>query len=355
MDQNLQSNRINGLFWVMLAAVATAAVCLVSVLSLPVPDVEPELFELYAAMARFDTLVLKIVLLIPLLCVTPALWARSAWRLHPMALAGLTLFLFAFGALLTHNALQGLYLVGLLAPSGILLYGMQRWKLSNFKVVFYGSILLLFGLFIYVCLPSYFAYGDAFLPLRNAITDYRIVFEQTAAELSAIDVNGLLRPMIESVSEATLAMKLDADQYLVAYLYYPAAIATLSNALLSYLWNRKGGAQLIPLRSFSDWMVESQYVIGVVLLSILSYILVFSGVSFGSGLVRIAYVLWMLPMGLLGLCTVKKWTASKPWIFILVCVVCGLLFQTAMQFLPIVGMFGYFWDRMRRRSQGGNV
>ncbi len=354
METYVQTERKPAYGWAALALLATAALCLIPEIRLPAAAGAESERDLMNAIAAFDTFFLRAALLVPLLCVTPALWARCAHRTHPLSLAVLTFSAFAFGFLFARSALTGLYCAGLIAPAGVLLYGMQRMRLSNFKVVFYSSLALLFGLFLRFCVPTLAENGDAFLPMRETVEAYRVVWNAGTAELAALDVNGLIAPILETVSSMLLSWKLDADQYLIQILYYPSAVAALSNGLLSYAFNRKGGADLVPLKPFSEWTAEPTYFFAAAIFSAASYGMMFLNVPFAPALVRIAYTIWMMPMGLVGLCTLKKWTKRRPWIFALICVGCGLMFSVAVQALPLVGTVGFLTDRMRQRNQGGN-
>ena len=276
METYVQTERKPAYGWAALALLATAALCLIPEIRLPAAAGAESERDLMNAIAAFDTFFLRAALLVPLLCVTPALWARCAHRTHPLSLAVLTFSAFAFGFLFARSALTGLYCAGLIAP------------------------------------------------------------------------------ILETVSSMLLSWKLDADQYLIQILYYPSAVAALSNGLLSYAFNRKGGADLVPLKPFSEWTAEPTYFFAAAIFSAASYGMMFLNVPFAPALVRIAYTIWMMPMGLVGLCTLKKWTKRRPWIFALICVGCGLMFSVAVQALPLVGTVGFLTDRMRQRNQGGN-
>ena len=148
-------------------------------------------------------------------------------------------------------------------------------------------------------------------------------------------------------------LKLNANEYLVEILYYPAALAALCAPLLSHAFNRRGGAELKPLPPFSDWMAEPEYVYGVLVLSLAALVLSMAGQQTGAALLRIAYVLWLLPMALVGLCTLKKWSKGRPWIFVIGIVALSALFSMAVQALSIVGMIGFMRWQIQKRMQGG--
>lgn len=126
----MQSNRAYG--WALLAAAATVLLIAVTYLNIPPaagPEEDAALIEASYTLFGFF---LRCLLLVPLLCVTPALWARSAWRVHPLMLAALSAVAFATGAAFG-GMMDGLYNVGLIAPAGVLLYVAQRQKVSHFQ------------------------------------------------------------------------------------------------------------------------------------------------------------------------------------------------------------------------------
>ncbi len=338
--------------WVLLAAAATAALCFLPHLHLAFQAAEAEDAELMKAFGTLTAFAIQAVLMIPLLCVTPALWARSAWRTHPAALGLLALVAFATGHMAGGFAQEGLYAMLLITPAGVLLYGMQRAGFSNFRIVFYGSVVLLAGLFCQICLPSMIAEGDAFLPLRNLVSAYETEWKYMTELMTGIDASQ--RDAAMTIGDMITELKIYPEVSMLQLLYYPAAFAALSNGLLSHLFNRKGGADLKKLPPFEDWQVESGYFYGTLVLTVVAYILTMTGVSYGMGLLRVAYAMWLLPMSLAGLCALKRWTKSRPWMFILICVFTGLMYSMIGQLLAIFGMLSFMQQRMKRRMQGGD-
>ena len=100
-------------------------------------------------------------------------------------------------------------------------------------------------------------------------------------------------------------------------------------------------------------MAEPGYVFGVLALSLAALVLSMAGQETGTALLRIAYVLWLLPMALVGLCTLKNWSKGRPWIFVIGIVALCTMFSMAVQVLSIVGMIGFMRAEMRKRMQGG--
>lgn len=337
--------------WVVLAAAATAALCYLPHLRLAFSAVEEDA-KLMAAFGTLTTFAIQAILMLPLLCITPALWARSAWRTHPAALVLLALVAFATGHIAGGTVQEGLYAMLLIAPAGALIYGMQRMKLSNFRVVFYGSIALLAGLFGQICLPSMLAEGDAYLALKNLVSAYEVEWNYMAELMIGIDASQ--REATQAIGDMLAELKIYPEVSTLQLLYYPAALAALANGLLSHLFNRRGGADLQKLPPFEEWQVESGYFYGTLALTAVAYILTMTGVSYGMGLLRVAYAMWLLPMSLAGLCALKRWTKGRAWVFVLACVFTGLFYSMVGQMLAILGMLSFIQQRMKRRMQGGD-
>lgn len=337
--------------WTAIAAIATALLAAVPFLTLQLPPIESSQ-ALVDALGLLGTVFVRTVLFVTLLCVTPALWARSAWRWHPAVLAGLSVIAFAVGTLLG-GPLQGLYITGMIVPIGIALYVAQRFRVSNFKLVFYGSILILLGLFLLICVPTMISDGDAFLPMRNVVDAYRVIWETSSADVLAVDSSQMAKTLTENVSAMLLDYKMNANEYLISFLYVPSAIAALLNTLLSHAFNRKGGAELKPLPPFADWMVEPTYFYGALAFLVITGFVSMFGSETAIGLSQTAFILWVMPMGLLGLCTVHSWTKSKGWILVLVIVGTIVMLPMSLWALTVIGIFGFMRNRMQKRSQEG--
>lgn len=353
MEQTMKTERRPAYGWTALAALAAAALCAVPHLSLAVPEVDPAEAEAAAASVLLAGIVLRTLLFVPLWMIVPSLWARAAHTAQPVILALLSLVAFGTGFLLTRSAPEALYDLALIAPAGILLYVMQRWKLSNFRIVLYGSVALLFGLFVRVSVPTLLSDGDAFLPMRDAVAAYRVLWNEAVADPTVMRALSGAGMPAEQLGETLTALKLNAEQYLIGILYYPAAIAALSNCLMSHLYNRRGGAELVKLKPFSEWRVEPAYVYGTLALTAVAYVLTFAGVGYGVALTQLAFAVWTLPMSLAGLCTLKRWLKGRPGVFALACVGTALLYTVLGQMLAIVGFMGFMQDRLKERMQGG--
>ena len=329
--------------WGALAVICTLLLSAATHINLSFITAETE-----SAKATFELLgfILRIAAVVPLLCVTAAFWSRAAWATGPLMLAILTGLSYGAGLMFEKSYTGALYYVGMIAPAGIILYYLQRYQFSNFYTVFYLSIAFLAGLFIRVSLPSLIENGDAFLPMKDMVEAYRTLWEASAEGL-------LSEEMISAMKETLTELKLGSDQYLIELLYYPSAFAALANVLLSHLLNRNGGAILVPLPSFEEWTVERGYVYGSLILTVISYILALSKVRYGSGLLQIAYLVWMLPMSLAGLCYLKKRTKGKTWLFVLLTILSISMYSIFGWALSLMGMIGFFRKEQERRQGGG--
>ncbi len=338
--------------WFPIALAATAALCAVPYLTLPTLF-DPAGEAVSQALTVLCAFFLKVLLFVPLLAVTPALWARSAWRTHPAALGALALIAYLTGFSLSHDGVAALYSVGLIAPAGILLYGMQRMRFSNFRIVFYGSLALLLGLFIRFAVPHMAESGDAFRSMRVLVAAYETLWNEVTGDALAQNMLQALGSGEDLTGDLLKSFRLNAEEYFVELLYYPAAFAALSGGLLSHLFNRKGEVELLPLPPFEQWQVESGYFYGTLALTGISYVLMLSGVRYGAALLRVGYALWMLPMSLAGLCTLKRWTKRKPWLFAILSAAAIVLYSMFGAMLTFVGMLGFLQDRAGKRMQKG--
>ena len=335
--------------WLALAALATALLMMAAFLTLSPMQLSDDA-EYNAASALAMTYNLRVFLTVPLLCIIPALWSRSAFRVHPWTLVALTIWAYVVAFGMTRDALSALAGTLLIAPGGLLLYGMQRRQTSNFSTVFYTSLALLGGLFLWIGLKARITDGDAFLPLRA----YAGAVERTTNEL--IEMLGLSGDQLANsefarIKDMLTDLKLYPETYLIQLLYYPAALAALTNGLLSHLFNRGKQIELRPLPPFGEWQVEAPYFYGTLALSLIAFILSAAGVRYGNGLLGAAYAMWLLPMGLAGLCTIKRMSMGKPWLFVTVCICTGLFYSMAGMLLATIGTLSFLRAQMRKRME----
>ena len=350
MENHADKKTIPTYVWLALAILGTVLITSLSYLHIPLQaGVFPEA-DMNEAFQTLVDFVLKAITVVPLLCVVPALWSRIAWRMNPAVIGLLSVIAFVTGFVCTGSAREGLYAMLFIAPTGAVVHLMQRAGYSNFRVVFYGSILILTGLFARICLPSLVAEGDAFLPLRNLAAAYETEWNYMAQSITGGDESRMESALL--FSDMLKEMRLYPEISTLQILYYPAALAALANGLLSHLFNRDGSAQLVKLPPFEDWQVDPAYFYGSLALTILSYILSMTGASYGVGLMQVAYAIWLLPMSLAGLSAVKYWTKRRPWVFILTCVLTGTMFSLFAQILAVFGMLRFIQQRMKRRMQG---
>ncbi len=350
MENTVQKKIIPSYVWLALAVLGTVLISCLPYLHLPVPAADFESEELHGAFQILADFVLQALLIVPLLCVVPALWSRAAWRISPAVIGVLALAAFASGYVCTGSAREGLFAVLFIAPAGAVIHLMQRAGYSNFRVVFYGSILILAGLFARICLPALMSEGDAFLPLRNLAAAYETEWNFMAQSIAGGDESRVESALL--FSDMLKQMRIYPEISTLEILYYPAALAGLSNGLLSHLFNRDGSAQLAKLPPFENWLVDPSYFYGSLALTILSYAVTMMGAPYGMGLMQVAYVIWLLPMSLAGLSAVKYWTKRRPWVFIVACILTGLMFSMFAQILAVFGMLRFIHQRMKRRMQG---
>ncbi len=302
--------------------------------------------------ALLTVILFKQALTVMLLLIVPALWARSA---HTCGLWALPLFAavaFGLGYALSKNAVSALYALLLAALPGIGLYLLQRLQLSNFKTVIYLSVLVLFALFGYVCLPSLLESGDAYLPFRSVISVYERILENIKPIFTL--ENGEIDGYYQAARDIVAEYRLNADVIGVPTLLVPAMCAGLSNVLFSHLMNRRGGAALKALPPFGEWRCERLYVYlatGVAIVSWVLSMLHVNGMEALSGTVMLA---WRFPCALAGLSAM--WSLGvrlkKKWIFVIVC--CALLLTPTIgpTLLSVVGMLASLRKPTTDRKDG---
>ncbi len=289
---------------------------------------------------------LKQVLTLLLLLIVPSLWARTLWRTSPWT--AIVLFLFAFGCgwLIRGNALDALMTALFLSISGIGLYGLQRAKLSNFRTVLYGSIVILAALFCLVCLADLIREGDAYLSFRSLVTLYGQAAEE--ARIADVDVGGA------TVMDLVKTYRMNAESLLIPILLAAAMTASLSNTLLSHLWNRNGGAELPRLSPFSEWRCERRFVLAISGVMLVLMMLVMFGWETATPLLSVAEIAWRLPCALAGLCAVRRLSirADRKWIFWVIGVLSVLLMPVFGMLLTILGMLASLRPRMNGENGG---
>lgn len=330
--------------WLGLSALSTILLCGATHIDL---TILPYKTDTAKATLEILSLILKILTVVPLLCVTPMLWSRVTWFGGPYMLPLFVTLSYGTGLIFGEGFLGSLYFVGMIAPAGIILFLLQRYRYSNFYTVFYLSIVLLAGLFIRVSLPALINSHDAFLPMRETVASYRVLWDAVSEGAVTEEAGSVIQEMLKE-------MKLEPEQYLIGLLYYPAALAALTNGVLSHVFNRGGEAELVELPPFEEWTVERGYVFGSLALTVVSYILSITGQRYGDALLQIAYLVWMLPMSLAGVCYLKKRTKGKTWLFVLITVLAISMYSIFAWALSLMGMLGFFRKEQDKRKQGGS-
>ena len=278
----------------------------------------------------------KQALTVLLMLIVPALWARLAFRTMPWILAVLAGFAFGCGLLFEGSAKDALYTLLLLALPGVGLYGLQRFRIGNFRTVLYESFLILAALFGYACLRDLIREGDAFLSTKWILSRYGEILDGYAT----VDLDVYSAQILSTLRETVDAYRLSPEIVCVPALLLPSMAAGLSNTLFSHLMNRRGGADLTRLPAFADWRCERWYVILIAVFSIVTLILRLSRVQNAEALAAVADPLWRLPCSLAGLCTVRSIALRlrKGWIFWISVAVLLTIPFVGMLLLTVIGM-----------------
>ncbi len=278
--------------------------------------------------------------------ILPALWTHAALRMRMWALPLLaleTLVLAYAGAGAWQPALLLWILVAL---PGVAMCLLQKYKFGNFYTTFFSSVLLAAGLYACICGPSLLAGDAAFTGVRRMM--------MAAGET--------LRPLYEASGNAALfetvftAGALDEAIGLIGVptLYVFGAVLALSNVLLMHAMNRRGGAELCPLSPFAAWRVPRAFANIFFFLMLAGLVATFTGSELGTALAYTVFVVWVMPMALVGLSVIyggKKRLAPV----IVLAALCVPLYTFVPPALAVVGMLG---SRVRlggTRGNGGEV
>ncbi len=337
-----QSNSLRWL-WVLAACAGTLLLTFVpSGAWLDVPNEgEPALYLLACFLKQFLT--------VALLLIVPALLSRAAYAAGAYVLAGFALLSFGAGYLLSHDWIAALCTMLLVMLPGAGLYVLFRLRLNNFRTVLYGSVLVLFALFGYICLKDLIESGNAYLPFKTIITAYERVFRAVQPDAATFgNVYGA------AVAELIDAAKLAPEAIGLPVLVIPAMCAGLSNVLFSHLMNRDGAADLAALPPFSQWRCERVFVYASAGFALVTYVLAMMNVNGMDTLANIALLVWRFPCALAGLSALRALSihVKKTWIFIIVCVASAVMPGFGLTVLSLVGMFASIGRRMNNRKDG---
>ena len=278
----------------------------------------------------------KQLLTVLLLCVVPSVWARLAYRTTPWFLLGLTVFAFGCGLVVSGDAGDALYTAALAALPGAGLYGLLRLKQTNFRTVIYESFVILAALFVFVCLRDLIRTGNAYASYQAVVGLYGQEMTRIAGTGDAL--GGLV---LKEEAEAIIDLfRSNAEAYCVQILLLPAMAAALSNTLFSHLFNRSGGADLVPLPPFREWRCERGYVLLNAGFLLATMFLGFAGVQAASALSGVAALLWRMPCMLGGLCAVRRlgFLSGRNWVFWAAVVMLILLPPATGMVLSLLGL-----------------
>ena len=214
----------------------------------------------------------------------------------------------------------------------------------------YTSVLTLFALFAYVCLPSYFESGNAYLPFKNVIVFYERMIEDLQPAAAALGGSDTYTTVLALVTE----LKLSPDAIGVPILCVPAMTAGLSNVLFSHLFNRRGGADLIALPPFSEWRCERLYVYLTMGFALVTYALSYFDISGIDALASIAMLVFTMPCALAGLSALRRLSLrlKKGWLFVIFCIAPALMPSFGMTLLSVIGMIASIRTQTTDRKDG---
>jgi hypothetical protein len=340
-----QSNIVR---WLILSGAAVGTLLLVFVSG----AVWPTLPENADPAVLLSLYLIKQALTVALLLIVPALWARSAHISGLWTLPFLSAAAFGFAYLLSKNAVTALYSLLLAALPGIGLYFLQRLRLSNFRTVIYESVLVLFALFGFVCLPPLIESGDAYLPFKSVIALYERILENIKP-LLALE-GGEDDRYYTLVRDVIAQYRLNADVIGVPTLLLPSMCAGLSNVLFSHLFNRKGGAEIVKLPPFANWRCERLYVFLSAGAAVVTWALAIANVNGMEALSGAALLAWRFPCALAGLSAIFSLSLQlqKKWIFVIVCCATLLTPTFGPTLLSMIGMLASIRRPVTDRKDG---
>ena len=269
------------------------------------------------------------------MAVTPALWAAAAFKSRPAVLGLLTLGSLGYGLLMGYGLVSSLLSTGFIAPAGILLYLLQKYRFGNFQTVMYTSVVLCFGLFLVISAPSLIGGGGAYDLIRQAMLESAELLKESEY------MYALAREIANSVEDVALA-----------YYYILSAFFALSNRLFLQAFNKKGDMDLCPMGPFGSWCAPARYVnFSCILMLVSTLLMYFSSWSYAVILGNISYVLCVLPLALTGanvlyaLLGKKLQGKKRNAVFIL------LLAALTVMSIFVLAMLGFFAGMRRRRKE----
>ena len=283
--------------------------------------------------------------LLILMAVLPALWAATAFRARPFMLGVLALTALLSAYLISGSLSSTLLLCAFTVPAGAVIYLLQRFRFGNFYTVFFTSVVLTAGLYAYVCGPSLLAGGSAFDQIGRSI----LTMGQTMQPV--YDAMGMGAIWAEVFSAAAVTDLVSTVG--VAVLYAIGALVALSNTLLLHAMNRSHAMPLCPLSPFERWNVPRGFVFGSLALMLIGVFAMTGGAAFGTALVCVIFVIWVMPMALVGLSVLygeKKRLAPV----IVMAVLAIPLYLYVPPLLALIAMFGRRPPRRPASSAGGD-
>lgn len=286
---------------------------------------------LYAALGIAGTALVNAGHVFVLMAVLPALWAAAAFRTRPYLLGVLALTALLSAYLRSRSVTSALLLFAFTAPAGAVIYLLQRYRFGNFYTVFFTSAVLAAGLYVCVCGPSLLSGGRAFDRIAAGI----LSAGQTVQPV--YDAMGAGELWAQVFSAATITDLVSTAG--VAVVYAIGALLAFSNTMLLHAMNRARTMPLCPLSPFQKWNVPRGFVFGMLALMLVGVVAMMSGSEFGNALVVVIFVIWVMPMALVGLSVLygdKKRLAPV----IVMAVLCVPLYLYVPPLLAVIAMFG---------------
>ena len=334
-------SKLNDLRWLFTFGAAAGTLLLVLI---PAWDPRPELPG-----EELMLLLLKALLTLVLLTVVPSLWARSAATVSPWMLPVFAALSFSCGMLVFRDVKTAAFAALLCTLPGVGLYALQKLLISNFQTVLYGSFVILAALYCRFCLPGLLETGDGYAWFRNAFGLFGKSLE-SAGILEAGFAGMKLSDVIELYRD-------NAEAICVSLMLTGGMAASLSNTLLSHLYNRKGGATLTPLPRFAQWRCERWYVIFSAVLAIGTFLLSMFGWETANALSSAADVLWRMPCMLAGLCAVRDagLRMNRGWIILIAVGMLVMLPSVGGILLVVLGMLASLRKPLNTGKNGGRL
>lgn len=264
----------------------------------------------------------------------PACWSAAAFHGKNGAgiLAALSVATLLYGILyLGYDFLFAFRILFLILPASAILFLFHKYKIGNTLAALTIAPAIAVGLFVIFC-------GNAILNGEEVYSEARLYFYAVLDPAFKLIPTSRLPFTLEELIESL-------PLFYPGFVYAFGAFYALVNTVLLQIFNgRKKQMPLVPARSPAFWSVPRRYILGCFILVMLSLVLDLSGVSFGSSLMLVGYLMLTLPLGVAGasavymLLTVRKNTSGRRVLAIAVIVILTLTGIGGYIF-PVLGFF----------------